>query len=223
MIGQDPEVSDIAQQFIWASLPHLLFTATFDVQKHQLNCFRLSYLQMIAQATGTLLHIPILMAMMEAFSDSPITGIGVATTLSSFIKLIMVLILGFCESDVRKSYISPLSNFFASPTQEVPSSFMTIGFPSLVMFCAENWALQSLVLIAGFISVEDQAVQGMCAIICSTLFMFGAGFAEASSTIIGNMIGANRVGFAWHYKDVMYALSIFFTLIAQVPLFAYLE
>ena len=53
--------------------------------------------------------------------------------------------------------------------------------------------------------------------------MFGAGFQEASSSLIGNMIGANRVGFAWHYAQVMSALSIILTILFQVPLFVYMH
>ena len=53
--------------------------------------------------------------------------------------------------------------------------------------------------------------------------MFGAGFQEASSSLIGNMIGANRVGLAWHYGQVMSALSIILCIICQVPLFMYMN
>ena len=53
--------------------------------------------------------------------------------------------------------------------------------------------------------------------------MFGSGFQEASSSLIGNMIGANRVGFAWHYAQVLSALSIVLTIIFLVPLFVYMH
>ena len=113
---------------------------------------------MIAQAFGTLLHVVILVALMERFEDHAIYAIGVATSISSFTKLIFVLGLGFCQSDIRKAYISPCHSFSESPTQCVPSSFMSIGLPSMIMYCSEGWANQLLTLIAGFFSVEDQAV-----------------------------------------------------------------
>ncbi len=69
----------------------------------------------------------------------------------------------------------------------------------MVMLCAESWAFQLLTVIAGYISIEDQAVQGQVSIGAGLLMMFGVGFADASSAIVGNMIGANRVGYAWHY------------------------
>lgn len=37
------------------------------------------------------------------------------------------------------------------------------------------------------------------------------------------MIGANKVGFAWHYAQVMSGLSIVLTILFQVPLFLYMH
>ena len=76
-----------------------------------------------------------------------------------------------------------------------------------------------LTVIAGWISVEDQAIQSICAVISSTLFTFGEGFSESSSSLIGNMIGANRVGYAWHYAQAMTPLSILMTILVLIPLF----
>ena len=42
--GQDPEVSQIAGRYIMATLPHILFIEMFDIHKHLLNSYRLSYL-----------------------------------------------------------------------------------------------------------------------------------------------------------------------------------
>lgn len=53
--------------------------------------------------------------------------------------------------------------------------------------------------------------------------MFGSGLQEASSSLIGNMIGANKVGLAWHYAQLLSAITILFATASQVPLFFYLE
>ena len=87
------------------------------------------------------------------------------------------------------------------------------------MFCSEGWAFYLVTFIAGYISVEDQAVQGISMIICTSLLMFGEGMQEASSALVGNMIGANRVGFAWHYAQVLSAMTMAFAALIAVPLF----
>ena len=87
------------------------------------------------------------------------------------------------------------------------------------MYCSESWAFYLITLIAGYISVEDQAVQGIIFVVGTSLFMFGEGMQEASSALVGNMIGANRVGFAWHYAQVLSAMTMIFAFLIELPLF----
>ena len=104
LIGQDGNVASCAQSFLWASLPHVLFTALFDVHKIQLNCFRLSYAQMLAQALGTALHIPILAVCLAKLPDEDsITAIGVATSISSLLKLLAAIGIGNMHGEIRAS------------------------------------------------------------------------------------------------------------------------
>ena len=53
--------------------------------------------------------------------------------------------------------------------------------------------------------------------------MLGVGFADASSVIVGNMIGANRVGFAWHYAQIISAMTLVSAFALPYFLFYYLE
>ena len=162
--------------------------------------------------------------MLGLMRDNPICAIGLATSMSSLLKFIMVFGLGMLSSDIRSSFFISFQAYWRGRNESTEqANFWRIGIPSMVMFCAEGWAFQVLTLIAGLISVEDQAVQSICAVISTTLFMFGAGFQEASSALIGNMIGANRVGFAWHYAQVLSALSIVLTIVFLVPLFIYMH
>ena len=51
------------------------------------------------------------------------------------------------------------------------------------------------------------------------LFMVGAGFQEASSSLIGNLIGANLPGYAWHYSHMITAITIVTIVSLQIVLF----
>ena len=42
---------------------------------------------------------------------------------------------------------------------------------------------------------------------------------ETSSILVGNMIGANRVGFAWHYAQVISAMTMITAFLIELPLF----
>ena len=87
----------------------------FDVQKTQLNCYRVPYLQMIAQVLATLIHIPILrFLLLNYYPDDPVYGIGLALSISSFIKLLFIFGIGLVSSDIRQSYFNPFLVICAS-------------------------------------------------------------------------------------------------------------
>ena len=142
-----------------------------------MNSFRLAYLHMIAQALSTLLHMPILYGMLNIMSTDPIFAVGLSTSISSMLKFLMVFGLGMLSSEIRASFFISFSTYWWGRNDEAQkANFWKIDMPSMIMFLAEGWALQLITIIAGFISVEDQAVQSICALISSTLFMFGVGF-----------------------------------------------
>ena len=89
----------------------------------------------------------------------------------------------------------------------------------MLMLCAEGWAFYIFTFLAVYISVEDQDVAMFCMLTCTTLFMLTQGLQEASSALVGNMIGANRVGFAWHYAQVLSAMTMIFAFFIELPLF----
>jgi len=107
---------------------------------------------MSAQITGTLLHIPIMIYLVNQYPDAAIIAIGAATSISSFLKLVAIIGFGLCHKDVRESWVRPS---FRDWSANGKTDFMSIGLPSMVMFCAEGWAFQLLTLLAGLISIED--------------------------------------------------------------------
>ena len=98
---------------------------------------------------------------------------------------------------------------------------LDIGLPNCVMWCAEGWTFQSLILFSGYFSVEDQAAQAACATFSTMIFMMSSGFADASSALIGNSIGDPdmRVGTAkaWRYSTLIAVTVFFYNLLALAP------
>ena len=128
---------------------------------------------MIAQILATLTHIPILRFLLQYYNpDDLVFGIGLATSISSFIKLLFIFVIGLVSNDVRQSYFNPLL-VICSSNDESYSNFVSIDLPSMAMFCAEGWALQLLTIFAGYLSDEAQAVQGAFAVISSIVIMLG--------------------------------------------------
>ena len=141
LTGQSPEVSQIAGSFVMAALPHILFTQLFDIHKHLMNSYRLAYLQMLAQACGTVMHVPILLITIGLMKGNPIVAIGLATSISSFLKYIMVFGLGLLSRDIRSSFFVSFQAYWRARNESTEhSNFWRITIPSMIMFCAEGWA-----------------------------------------------------------------------------------
>ena len=118
MVGLNPGVSRTAAKFIQAALPHILFAQMFDIHKHQKNSFRLAYMHMVAQAAGTLVHVPLLYLLLSLVPSDPILAIGVATSVSSLIKFLMIFSLGMLKSEVRDAFFISFSAYWWSRNDE---------------------------------------------------------------------------------------------------------
>lgn len=100
---------------------------------------------------GTAVHIPLVLSVLEMYPDNIVVGIGVATSISSFVRLILVHALGLCFEDVMNSVVMPSFRCYRETDQR---EFLNLQIPSLIMFCSEGWAFQLQTIIAGLISVE---------------------------------------------------------------------
>ena len=184
----NPEVSNLAQLFIWGTLPHVLFTALFEIYRVQLICYKKSFTQMLAQAAGTVCHLPILLNLIRLLPDNPVLAVALATSTSSLLKLTVISFLGLLHEDVRNSK-TPFFTWKTFKAADSSSGIYRIELPNLIMFITEGWTFQSLVLFSSFFSVEELAAQAFCSAISTMLFMMSKGLSDASSTLIGNSIG----------------------------------
>ena len=217
----NPEVSNLAQHFIWGTLPHVLFTALFEIHKVQLICYQKSFTQMLAQAAGTICHIPFLLKLIELLPDNPVLAIALATSASSLFKLIVISFIGLLHEDVRKSK-TPFFTWKTFRAADSSSGFSKIEIPNLIMFITEGWTFQSLVLFSSFFSVEELAAQAFCTTISTSLFMISKGLSDASSSLIGNSMGNPDMHYgttrAWRFASIISMTTIVYAMTALITL-----
>ena len=154
IVNVNQEVSNLAQQFIWGTIPHVFLTGLFEIHKVQLISYRKSETQMIAQAACTLSHIPILLNIMRLLPNNPVLAIALATSTSSLFKLTVVSLVSRFHDDVRNS-LMPFFTWKTLGGADSPSDIYSIGLPNLIMWISEGFSFQILVLFSGLISVDD--------------------------------------------------------------------
>ena len=82
------------------------------------------------------------------------------------------------------------------------------------MICAEWWAFEVIIVLAGTIGVKTLAATTILMSFSYTLFMVPLGVQEATSALIGNCIGANNVPLAKRFNSLnsKFALACVLTL-----------
>ena len=85
---------------------------------------------------------------------------------------------------------------------------LRISCPATFMIVLEVWAVEVLGVFAGWISINDQAVNSILQCFNSVMFMVPIGAQAAACALIGEQIGANNVKQAREFLKVIVILTV---------------
>ena len=168
---------------------------------------------MYAQIVSSVLHIVLCIFMVTKY-DMGVEGLGIATMITYFLMYFFTIIYALCIPQIRKAMLCPNKDAFSGW-----SDYLSISLPATVMLLAEGWAFNVLGIIAGLISVNDQAVNTILLQLIAIMFMVPMGIQSAACAIIGEQIGANKVTLAKEYFRVMCNIVLLLLLLVQSLVF----
>jgi len=119
-------------------------------------------------------------------------------------------IYGHCIPEIKKAIQCPNKDSFTGW-----GAYLRISLPATVMLLAEGWAFNVLGVLAGLISVTDQAANTILLMLIAIMFMVPMGIQSAACAIIGEQIGANRVPLAKEYFRLMSIITLVMLLVVQ--------
>ena len=128
-----------------------------------------------------------------------------------FLMWVLTEIYALCLKSISKAIQWPTKDTFLGW-----SEYMRISLPSTVMLLAEGWAFNVLGVLAGLISVEDQAANTILLMVISIMFMVPMGVQSAACAIVGEQIGANNVSLAKGYLRLMSIICFAFLVVIQL-------
>ena len=100
-----------------------------------------------------------------------VKGLGMATSLTYFTCwLLTTLYCNLCLPKIRKALRWPGKEIFHRWGQ-----YLKISLPTSVVICANGWAYQLMILIAGLIGVTPQAAQTIITTVSSILSQIPGG------------------------------------------------
>ena len=134
---------------------------------------------MIAQIVSSVIHI-VLCIYCISKKDMGVAGLGFATMITYFFMFAFTTIYGHCISAIKKAIHCPGREVFRGWVE-----YLKISLPATIMLLAEGWAFNVLGILAGLISVTDQAVNTILLMIIAIMFMVPMGIQSAACAIIG--------------------------------------
>ena len=106
---------------------------------------------MIASIVQTVVTIPLIHLCMYTFNFG-LTGIPIAQAISTGILLLVTIIYTFCKPETRK-VLQPYDWEVFRGWGE----YLNVSIPAAVMICAEWWAFEALMVMAGILGVLELA------------------------------------------------------------------
>lgn len=151
-----------------------------------------------------------------AEQDMGVRGLGIATLLSYLTMMITVTIHMHCIPAIQEALFWPDKSSF-----QHWSTYIAISLPATVMLCAEVWAVELMSVLAGWMSVNDQAVNAILLCLFASMYMFAVGSQSAASALVGEHIGANQVQKAKDYFKLIIGLTLMMVVFIQVVMYTY--
>ena len=149
--------------------------------------------------TGVLLHLPICLLLLHVFNMGVI-GLAVAQGCTFGLILAIVMVWVRCDPKIRKC-LAP----FDMESFRGWGMYLHFTAPSVVMMCAEYWAIEVLALLSGILGVEQLAAQTIIIQINNLLYMIAAGLQRVTCCSLGNCIGAGNMALAEKLYRVSFA------------------
>lgn len=130
-------------------MPAMFFFAHYDLYKRWLACMRITFVPMVAMFVATFLHIPLCFLFVNYF-DMGIRGLGMATSVKDCVLLLIVMVYGNCSREVQPALSLPDRESLRGWCE-----YLKISLPSTIMICAEWWAFEILIIMAGILGVPE--------------------------------------------------------------------
>lgn len=151
LLKQDVKVAANAQRYIYSYIPALVLNGLNDSQRRFLNMIELTRIPLICQFIGTVIHIGFCLLLVSKF-EMGIEGIGYASSISNLSVYMSLIMYTHSTPSIQEAVQMPNARTFQGLYE-----YLTLGVPLAMMLCLEWWAFEAMVLMSGYIGVDEQA------------------------------------------------------------------
>lgn len=192
-MGQNPEVSEIAEQYVravmWSCIPGLCVVAL----RSFLDSLNRPRVGLIVTASSILVNILANWLFMYGKYGLPqmgVAGTGWGTTFANLWMVAMMLLYVMWDKELRVYHDwKGLFRFDLVYIKEL----LRLGLPLVGSLTAEVWLFTATAFLMGILGKNSMAAHQIAINLSSTTFMFAVGIANASTVRVGQAIGRGDV------------------------------
>ena len=134
---------------------------------------------MVALIVSAIIHIFVSYLIVSKWNMG-VSGLGLATMVTYLANYIFITVYAWSIHDIREALEWPSQSAFKNW-----SGYLRISLPSVGMLLAEGGAFQIMGILAGLISITDQAVNTIIISILAIMFMVPMGISSAACALVG--------------------------------------
>lgn len=179
MIGQDHQVAKYAHEYVLLQLPVILLASFNDAQKRFLNCCKKNFVPMASNLVNTLMY-PLWCYLFIIHLELGIQGCALADLISMSITLVINFVYTYCCHDLQESIMWPDLRLFTNFKEQ-----LSLGTFSAITSIIEGLSIQILMIMSGYLSVEEQAANTIIMNIVMVFQSIGVGLMTSSTTLVG--------------------------------------
>ncbi|KAK1286692.1 MATE efflux family protein LAL5 [Acorus calamus] len=185
LLGQDPKITFLAQNYLLFSLPDLLSFSFIHPIRIYLRSQGITRPLTAAAAVAAVVHIPI-NYYLTTHLNLGLPGVAAASAASNFVLLLCLFFYARARHDLGWP-----------PARECLSGWaplVRLAAPSCVSVCLEWWWYEFMIVLCGLLPDPKSSVASMGVLIQTTAlaYVFPSSLGFGVSTRVGNELGANR-------------------------------
>ncbi|XP_057759967.1 protein DETOXIFICATION 49-like [Arachis stenosperma] len=187
--GQEQDIANEAQVFIYYSLPDLVAQSLLHPLRIYLRTQSITLPLTCCSAFSILLHVPINYLFLQVLHLG-IRGIALASVWTNFNLVISLIIYTVVSGYHRTTWTRvTLSKCFSGWKK-----LLSLSIPSCVSVCLEWWWYEIMILLCGLLMDPHASVASMGVLIQTTalIYIFPSSLSFGVSTRVGNELGAEN-------------------------------
>ncbi|XP_072320458.1 solute carrier family 47 member 4 isoform X2 [Eucyclogobius newberryi] len=211
-LGQDPEVTRIAQLYITYYLPAVPAMFLHHLQVSYLQNQGITMPQVYTALMANVANVGTNYILLY-WLDLGVSGSAASNTLSQF----YICVFLFAYIRWKKLYAATWEGWSVESLQEW-GSYMKLAIPTTMMKCFEWWVYEIGGFLAGMLSENELAAQHAAMMVTLMTYMFSLGVQAAACARVGNALGAGDTSRAILVCKISLTLSASIALIEGVVL-----